>query len=239
MDNAQTDHEKAEDHQDCQSSGKYKGKYAAFSSSINDLATSFTRLNGVSEPRRDERRVSSSSSSSMEMRGFRDNRRRRGTVKWYSNQRGYGFITPKGSGADVFVHYSSLKSDGCIHLWPGTSVEYESVVGVSDAKMQAINVTAPGGKLLQDSRKVGVGEATAATSSSSSSSGVGVGPCFNCGEWGHIAKNCCIVAQSHQGGNGWVADQLLHTPGESGGGWFGFAWCCCCGKLGHLASDCP
>ncbi|XP_057989119.1 cold shock domain-containing protein 3-like [Hevea brasiliensis] len=212
VDNASA--EKAQDHQDLQSSGKQKVKEVASSSFyINDLAISFTRLNRISEPRRDEKRVPS---STMEMRGFGNNRRRRGTVKWYNNQRGYGFITPNDGGADVFVHYSSLKSDGCIHLSPGTLVEYESVLSASDAKMQAINVTAPGGRLLQDSRKAGLGEATTTSSNA-------VGPCFNCGEWGHIAKNCSIVAQGHQGGSVW----------------FGFASCCYCGKMGHLANNCP
>ena len=47
-----------------------------------------------------------------------------GTVKWFSSQKGYGFITPE-SGDDVFVHHSSIQGDGYKSLEEGQEVEFE------------------------------------------------------------------------------------------------------------------
>ena len=48
-----------------------------------------------------------------------------GTVKWFNNAKGYGFIEPEGGGDDVFVHYSAIKSEGYRTLNEGQSVTYE------------------------------------------------------------------------------------------------------------------
>ncbi|PIQ89285.1 MAG: cold-shock protein [Candidatus Omnitrophica bacterium CG11_big_fil_rev_8_21_14_0_20_42_13] len=48
----------------------------------------------------------------------------KGKVKWFSNQKGYGFITPE-SGSDVFVHYSAIQGDGYKTLKEGDEVEFE------------------------------------------------------------------------------------------------------------------
>ncbi|HTY44470.1 MAG TPA: cold-shock protein [Patescibacteria group bacterium] len=48
----------------------------------------------------------------------------RGKVKWFNNQKGYGFITPE-SGADVFVHFSAIQGDGYKSLEEGQEVEFE------------------------------------------------------------------------------------------------------------------
>jgi len=48
----------------------------------------------------------------------------KGTVKWFSNQKGYGFITPE-SGEDVFVHHSVIQGDGYKSLEEGQQVEFE------------------------------------------------------------------------------------------------------------------
>ena len=48
----------------------------------------------------------------------------RGKVKWFSNQKGYGFITPE-EGKDVFVHYSAIQGDGYKTLEEGDEVEFE------------------------------------------------------------------------------------------------------------------
>ena len=48
----------------------------------------------------------------------------KGTVKWFSNQKGYGFITPE-DGKDVFVHHTAIQSEGYKTLEEGQSVEFE------------------------------------------------------------------------------------------------------------------
>ena len=51
-----------------------------------------------------------------------------GSVKWFSESRGYGFITPEGSAEEtVFVHYSAIQSDGFKTLHTGEKVEFEVV----------------------------------------------------------------------------------------------------------------
>ena len=48
----------------------------------------------------------------------------RGKVKWFNNQKGYGFITPE-SGSDVFVHHSAIQGDGYKTLAEGEEVEFD------------------------------------------------------------------------------------------------------------------
>jgi CspA family cold shock protein len=48
-----------------------------------------------------------------------------GTVKWFNNSKGYGFIAPNEGGDDVFVHFSAIKSDGYRSLNEGQNVSYE------------------------------------------------------------------------------------------------------------------
>jgi CspA family cold shock protein len=52
-----------------------------------------------------------------------------GTVKWFSNEKGYGFITPDDGGNDLFVHFSSIGGDGYKSLDDGAKVTYESEEG--------------------------------------------------------------------------------------------------------------
>jgi cold shock protein len=48
-----------------------------------------------------------------------------GTVKWFSNENGYGFITPDDGGKDVFVHHSAISGGGGKSLAEGARVEYK------------------------------------------------------------------------------------------------------------------
>jgi CspA family cold shock protein len=61
----------------------------------------------------------------------------KGTVKWFSDQKGYGFITPE-NGKDVFVHHSSIQGEGYKSLAEGQQVEFEIEQGPKGE--QATNV---------------------------------------------------------------------------------------------------
>jgi CspA family cold shock protein len=62
-----------------------------------------------------------------------------GVVKWFSEGRGYGFITPDGGGKDVFVHSTEIKGTGRQNLQEGQRVEFEITQGTKGP--QASNVT--------------------------------------------------------------------------------------------------
>jgi len=61
----------------------------------------------------------------------------KGTVKWFSNQKGYGFITPE-NGSDVFVHHTAIQGEGYKTLEEGQKVEFEIEKGPKGE--QATNV---------------------------------------------------------------------------------------------------
>jgi CspA family cold shock protein len=52
-----------------------------------------------------------------------------GTVKWFSNEKGYGFITPEDGSKDLFVHFSGIEGDGYRTLAEGQKVEYTQTQG--------------------------------------------------------------------------------------------------------------
>ena len=61
----------------------------------------------------------------------------KGTVKWFNDAKGYGFIS-QGSGDDIFVHFSAIQSEGFRTLAEGEEVEFE--VTQTDRGLQAANV---------------------------------------------------------------------------------------------------
>ena len=63
-----------------------------------------------------------------------------GTVKWFSNEKGYGFIERGNGEADVFVHFSAINGEGYKSLTEGQRVSFDVVQG--DKGLQAANVVA-------------------------------------------------------------------------------------------------
>jgi CspA family cold shock protein len=61
-----------------------------------------------------------------------------GVVKWFSDEKGFGFITPDEGSRDLFVHHTSIQSDGYRSLAEGAKVSYEEEAG--DKGPKAINV---------------------------------------------------------------------------------------------------
>jgi CspA family cold shock protein len=70
---------------------------------------------------------------------FKEEELAQGTVKWFSNEKGYGFIERE-EGDDVFVHFSAINMEGYKTLTEGQRVEFEIVQG--DKGLQAANVQA-------------------------------------------------------------------------------------------------
>jgi CspA family cold shock protein len=63
----------------------------------------------------------------------------RGKVKWFNDQKGYGFVTPDDGSKDCFVHHSEIQGDGFKSLSEGQEVEFQ--IGEGPKGPQATNVT--------------------------------------------------------------------------------------------------
>ena len=61
-----------------------------------------------------------------------------GTVKWFSDDKGFGFITPDDGTKDLFVHHTGIESDGYRTLDEGAKVEFDTEAG--DKGPKAVNV---------------------------------------------------------------------------------------------------
>jgi cold shock protein len=65
-----------------------------------------------------------------------------GTVKWFNDDKGYGFIAPDAEGKDVFVHHSAIGGEGFKSLAEGATVEYEVEDGPKGPQARSVNVVA-------------------------------------------------------------------------------------------------
>ncbi|HEV8102877.1 MAG TPA: cold-shock protein [Gaiellaceae bacterium] len=61
-----------------------------------------------------------------------------GTVKWFNDAKGYGFITPDEGGKDVFVHHSALSGEGYKSLAEGAKVQYDAADGAKGPEAKSV-----------------------------------------------------------------------------------------------------
>lgn len=66
-----------------------------------------------------------------------------GTVKWFNNAKGYGFILPDEGGEDLFAHYSAIQMDGYKTLKAGQTVQFEITPGEKGLHATQIKSTEP------------------------------------------------------------------------------------------------
>ncbi|ONI80318.1 cold-shock protein [Saccharothrix sp. ALI-22-I] len=63
-----------------------------------------------------------------------------GTVKWFSGAKGFGFITPEGGGADLFVHYTQIKDYGHNGLADNQAVQFEIGEGAKGPQATSVQL---------------------------------------------------------------------------------------------------
>lgn len=65
---------------------------------------------------------------------------RTGTVKWFNDSKGFGFIAPEDGSADIFVHYSAITAEGFRSLQEGQRVSFEVVQGPKGSQASGVEV---------------------------------------------------------------------------------------------------
>ncbi|XVF15918.1 hypothetical protein REPUB_Repub09cG0197900 [Reevesia pubescens] len=150
-----------------------------------------------------------------------------GKVLWFSDQKGFGFITPDDGGEDLFVHQSSIKSEGFRSLADGESVEFTVSQG-NGGKTQAVDVTAIGGSPINKKDRRGGGWRGGNDRRNDNSRG-----CYNCGDLNHLARDCDNDTSNYSNN-----DNYNNASNVSGGGGGGGGSCYNCGEAGHFAKEC-
>ena len=66
--------------------------------------------------------------------------RQTGTVKWFNDEKGFGFITPQGGGDDLFVHFKAIQGDGFKSLKGGQTVSFVAAKGQKGMQAEEVKV---------------------------------------------------------------------------------------------------
>ncbi|MBA0747370.1 hypothetical protein Gogos_004286 [Gossypium gossypioides] len=160
-----------------------------------------------------------------------------GTVKWFSARRGFGFITPDDGGDDLFVHQTSILSQGFRTLSDDQPVEFSLDLG-EDGRAKAVDVTP-----LPRSRRGG-GRGRGGRGGYRRGGYGGDGACYNCGKMGHLPRDCYQDdggITRYSGGRGDDVGSKRYGRGGGGSGrgeGRAGGQCFICGEEGHLARDC-
>lgn len=122
-------------------------------------------------------------------------------MKWFNGPKGYGFITPDDGSEDLFVHQTSIRSDGFRTLYEDQQVEFEVEVG-EDGRSRAVDVVPSRGPYRYGSGVRGGYDRYGGGRGGRGGGYGGAAACYNCGRFGHLARDC--YDGDDGGGQGYV-----------------------------------